>query len=161
MGSNLSTFITTLQKSKLFAECPNCMEEFPLSKALLFDGTKQFPSKAEIKRLDLEKELEESLADLVKRHERATTGSEKISIAVGIGKIIEKILPAHKDFKMVSSDCRFLGEPIDMIAFQGLSENKINKITFLDVKTGNANLNKHQKQIRDAVRDYEVKWKVV
>jgi predicted Holliday junction resolvase-like endonuclease len=127
----------------------------------LFDGRKKFPVDAEARQSEMEQQLEERLADLMKRQQRATIGSEKTAIAVGIGKIVEKILPAHKDFKMVASDCRFLAEPIDMIAFQGLSENRIQKITFLDIKTGNAKLNTHQKQIRDAVKDGKVKWSKV
>jgi len=62
---------------------------------------------------------------------------------------------------MIASDCRFLAEPIDMVVFHGLSDNKINHITFMDVKTGKAHLNDHQKTIRDAVNDHKVKWKVV
>lgn len=62
---------------------------------------------------------------------------------------------------MVATDCRFLGEPIDMVVFDGMSENRINKITFLDVKTGNAALNKHQRLVRDTIEDQKVKFKVI
>ncbi len=48
-----------------------------------------------------------------------------------------------------------------MIVFEGASENKINHITFLDVKTGNASLNKHQRQVRDAIKDHQVKSEVI
>jgi predicted Holliday junction resolvase-like endonuclease len=82
-------------------------------------------------------------------------------VAVGIGKIIEKILPAHKNFTIPPPDCRFLGEPIDMVVFDSISNNDINHITFLDVKTGNAKLNPHQKLVRDAVNAHNVEWKVV
>ena len=156
---DISSMIRTLNKSKLIAECPHCGDEFSLSKALLFDGRGKFPSKAEAKRLELLEELKERTADLLLRQKRATTKSEKTAIAVGIGKIIEKILPAHKNFDLIPSDCRFLAEPIDMIVFDGASENKIKNITFMDIKTGGATLNKHQKQIRDAVQDHDVSWR--
>lgn len=103
-------------------------------------------------------ELKERTSDLLERQKRATTKSEKTAVAVGIGKIIEKILPAHKNFKLIPSDCRFLAEPIDMIVFDGVSNQKIKNITFMDVKTGNASLNTHQKQIRDAILDHDVNW---
>lgn len=156
---DVSALIKTLNKSQLIAECPYCNEEFSLSKALLFDGRKEFPTKAEAKRLELLEEIKERAAELLERQKNATTKSEKTAISVGIGKIIEKILPAHKNFMLTPADCRFLAEPIDMIVFDGVSENKIKNITFLDVKTGNATLNTHQKQIRDAVLDHEVKWR--
>lgn len=161
MPSDITTFIKVLQKSKLYAECPNCGEEFSLAKALLFDGKGKFPDAAEMRRLELENELKERLTELTEKREKAQSRSEKGAVSVGIGKIIEKILPAHKNFTITSSDCRFLGEPIDMIVFDGVSENKIKHITFLDVKTGEASLNKHQRLVRDAVQDHNVEWKVV
>ena len=156
---DISAMIKTLNRSKLIAVCPHCGDEFSLSQALLFDGRKEFPSKAEAKRLELLEELKEKTADLLLRQKRATTKSEKTAVAVGIGLIIEKILPAHKNFDLVPADCRFLAEPIDMIVFDGVSENKVKKITFMDIKTGGAVLNTHQKQIRDAIRDHDVSWR--
>jgi predicted Holliday junction resolvase-like endonuclease len=159
LSLDVSSMIRTLNRSKLIAECPHCGDEFSLSKALLFDGRGKFPSKAEAKRLELLEELKDRTADLLLRQKRATTKSEKGAIAVGIGLIIEKILPAHKNFDLVPADCRFLAEPIDMIVFDGVSENKVKKITFMDIKTGGATLNTHQKQIRDAIRDHDVSWR--
>lgn len=161
MPSDVTTFIKVLQKSKLSANCPNCGHHISLSKALLFDGRKKFPEAAEVKRLELVKEIDDRVADLVERQKKAKTKSEKTATAVGIGKIIEKILPAHKNFTIPASDCRFLGEPIDMIVFDGISQNNINHITFLDVKTGAARLNAHQKLVRDTVNEHKVKWSVV
>ena len=158
MSLDVSSLIQALNKSKLVAECPHCGDEFLLSKSLLFDGRGKFPDKAEIRRLELLEELKDRSTDLLEKQKRATTKSEKTAVAVGIGKIIEKILPAHKNFDLIPADCRFLAEPIDMIVFDGVSENKVDKITFMDVKTGGATLNKHQRQIRDAINDHNVKW---
>jgi len=159
MSSNLSSFISNLQKSNLFAECPHCGEEFSLSKALLFDGRGKFPEKAQQVRTEWEDEIKERIADLAKLQKQAKTKPEKAAVAVGIGKIIEKILPAHKNFKMIPADCRFLAEPIDMLVFDGLAQNKIKHITFMDIKTGHAKLNTHQKRIRDAINDNSVEWR--
>ena len=62
---------------------------------------------------------------------------------------------------MVSGDWRFLAEPIDNIQFNGLVDNKIDHITFMDIKTENGKLQQNQKQIRDAVIDHKVKWRYV
>ncbi|MCZ6581940.1 MAG: hypothetical protein O6761_02060 [Thaumarchaeota archaeon] len=69
------------------------------------------------------------------------------------------MLPTHKNLNLEPADCGFIGEPIDMIVFDGVSENKIKQITFMDVKTGQASLNTHQKMIRDAINDHNVKWR--
>ncbi len=39
---NILKFIEQLKASKLYAECGECGEEFPLSKAVLFDGLGDF-----------------------------------------------------------------------------------------------------------------------
>jgi predicted Holliday junction resolvase-like endonuclease len=50
-----------------------------------------------------------------------------------------------------------LAEPIDFIAFDGLfQENKVDKITFIDAKTGEASLTPRQKSIRKAVDNGKV-----
>lgn len=159
LAVDTSDLIKNLQKSKLIAECPHCGDEFALSKSLLFDGRGDFPDKAEQRRQELLRQLKERSSELLERQKRATTKPEKAAIAIGIGKIIEKILPAHKNFGLTPSDCRFLAEPIDMIVFDGISENKVNKITFMDVKTGKASLNQHQRQIRNAIEDNDVSWR--
>ncbi len=161
MKSNFSELINNLKKSKLVAECPNCLEEFSLASITMFDGTKKFPEMAESRRLEWQKEFDDRFAELKERQIRADSGAEKKAIAIGIGKIIEKVIPAYKNFNMVSSDCRFLAEPIDMIVFDGVSELNIKHITFMDIKTGNAKLNHHQKLVRDAVVDHNVRWEVI
>lgn len=161
MVQDIQLFIKNLQKANLSAECPHCGEEFSISKSVLFDGRGKFPVTAEQVRRTLEKEIKDRIAELVERQKKAETKSEKTAIAVGIGKIIEKILPAHKNFNMIPADCRFLAEPIDMIVFDGLSQNNIQKITFMDVKTGKAALQPNQKKIRDAVKDHNVEWRLL
>ena len=157
-SAQITTLIRNLNNSRLFAECPNCGDEFSLSKALLFDGTKKFPESAELIKLQCELALKEQIKELSEKQKQAPVRSERAAVSVGIGKIIEKILPIHKFFDIVASDCRFLAEPIDMIVFDGASKNKINHISFMEIKTGAARLNDHQKIVRDAVNDHQVKW---
>lgn len=161
MPLNIQQFIQNLQKANLVAECPHCSKEFSISKSVLFDGRGKFPDTAEQARCTLEREIRDRIAELVERQKKAETKSEKTAVAVGIGKIIEKILPAHKNFNMIPADCRFLAEPIDMIVFDGLSLNSIQKITFMDVKTGKAALQPNQKKIRDAINDHNVEWRLL
>jgi predicted Holliday junction resolvase-like endonuclease len=67
-----------------------------------------------------------------------------------------------KDFKWTVPDCKFIGDPIDLIIFNGLSIQKINSISFVEVKSGKTvRLNEHQKSIKDAVEDKKVSYKVV
>ncbi len=159
MTSNVTGFIKDLKKSYLNATCPNCRNEFSLAKALLFDGTKQFPQTAELTRLEWEQRLVDRISELKVKKNKTAARSQTGAIASGVGKILEKILPAHKNFDMESADWRFLAEPIDNIQFHGLVNNKITNITFMDIKTQNGKLGKNQKQIRDVIIDHKVKWR--
>lgn len=158
---SVTKLISNLHVSGLVAECPSCNEEFSLSKAVLFDGRKRFPEEAIKIRQELESELEQRIEDLKKRKVRADTSVEIGAISSGFGKIIEKVLPAYKNFGMPLNDCRFIGEPIDMLVFHGSSEMKVNHITFMDVKTGRGRLDNDQKAVRDAILDHKVKCKVL
>lgn len=158
---NILKLIDQLKASKLSAECTQCGEEFPLSKAVLFDGLGEFPEPAELRRKEMLVELQAKLDELKKRKVSAGPGAEKKAIEVGIGKIIEKVMPAYQNFGLPISDCRPLFEPIDMIIFNGMSTASIQSITFMEVKTGNSRLNEHQRLVKEAVSEGKVSVQVV
>ncbi len=159
MASNLTGFINTLKNSHLNATCPDCNNEFSLSKALLFDGTKQFPQTAELTRAEWEKRLVDRDSELKVLKKNTIAKSQMGAVSSGVGKILEKILPAHKNFDEEMADWRFLGDPIDNIQFNGLVDRKIYHITFMEIKSQNGKLSKTEKQIRDAILDHKVNWR--
>ena len=108
-----------------------------------------------------EKEIKERRNDLKKFKISVDKTSEERAVSTGIGKILEKVLPYYKDFKIPLSDCRFLAEPLDVIVFEGASKNDVKNIIFMDVKTGNANLQKNQRQIRDLVIEKKVSSELI
>ena len=151
--------IKKLKESGLFAVCPDLQEQFRLSEAVLFDGTKSFPEEALEVQQTLQRELTEREEELGKKRKLITTKAQMTTRAVNVGKNLEKILPTMKDFKWTMPDCKFLGDPIDLIIFNGLSVNKVNSISFVEVKSGKATLKKNQKSIRDAIEDKKVVYK--
>lgn len=90
----------------------------------------------------------------------ATEGAQKTTKAVNIGKNLERALPTIKDFKWIVPDSKFLGDPIDLLVFNGLSSGNVDSLSFVEVKSGAARLNAHQKSIRDAIEDHKVSYKV-
>lgn len=156
---NTEQLIKQLKESNLYAECP-CGGEFKLSNALLFDGIRGFPQEALEKQKELKEELKERDEDLKKRGKLATERAEKTAMTVNIGKKIEVVLPTMSDFKWKLADCRFLGDPIDFITFNGFSMNYINSLSFIEVKSGAARLNDHQKAVKEAIEDKKVSYKI-
>lgn len=158
---DIGQLIGQLKSSRLIAECPECGQDFPLSEAILFDGLGDFPEAAHLRREAMLNELQQRLEELKRRKHSAGPGAEKKAIEVGIGKIIEKVVPAYKGFGFPICDCRPLFEPIDMIVFNGLSKASLKSITFMEIKTGASRLNNHQKLVKDAVCDGKVGFQVV
>lgn len=152
--------IRKLKVSNLYAECP-CGEEFKLADAIFFDGTKPFPTEALQIQRQLNDELKNRESELKKKRKLATEKAEITTKAVNIGKNLEKALPTLRDFKWVVPDSKFLGEPIDLIVFNGLSMGNVQSLSFVEVKSGAATLNKHQKSVRDAIYDHKLAYKVI
>lgn len=155
-----ANIIEELKRANLVATCSHCNCDFELSKTIMFDGRSQFPDVAQKKREQMLLELNERMEGLKKR-KISVEGAEKKAIEVNIGKIIEKVVPAYKHFTMPLNDCRPLFEPIDLIVFNGASKSMVDYITFLEIKTGEARLNQHQKAIKHAIDDKKVRYEEV
>ena len=81
------------------------------------------------------------------------------SRAVLGGKFTEQMVPFFPDFRYDPTEVRFIGSPIDMIAFPGLAKGDPEEIVILEVKTGkSAALTPAQKKIRRLVEDGMVRW---
>ena len=154
---NTEQLILDLKKSKLTAEC-DCGEEFCISDVPLFDGSKPFPPEALIVKNELMEELKEKENELLKDIKNASEKARITAKSVNVGKNLEKIFPAMKGFELELSDCRSLGDPIDLLIFNGFSRNNITSITFFEIKSGNAKLNGHQKVIKEAIDKERVEF---
>lgn len=82
----------------------------------------------------------------------------KRSSAVVSGKVTEHLTPYIGTFPYNPQDVRFLGAPIDLIVFDGLSEGDLRGIIFLEVKTNTSNLSTRERRIRDAIQARRVAW---
>lgn len=84
------------------------------------------------------------------------------SRAVIVGKVIEHLVPyTPYIFPYNPKDARFIGSPIDLIVFDGSDEGEIRQVIFLEIKSGSSALSPRQRQIRDAVEDGRVVWRIL
>ena len=98
-------------------------------------------------------DLEERLTTETENRKKVT--SQKKSSEVRLGHIAETLAPFLDQFDFDPENCTFLGQPIDYISFGD------DEITFIEVKSGNSQLNKKQRHIRDLVKAKFVSWKEV
>ncbi|MEA5552089.1 Holliday junction resolvase-like protein [Anabaena cylindrica UHCC 0172] len=81
------------------------------------------------------------------------------SKSVIMGKVTEHFIPYLPDFSFNPKDARFVGSPVDFVVFDGLDEDTLRDIWFVEVKTASSSLSKRQRQIRQAIQESRVKWK--
>ena len=83
--------------------------------------------------------------------------AELKSSNIKVGKWIEDFFPFAKDFPTSPENFKFLGEPIDGVAFDIKNE----KIFFMEFKTGKSGLSEKQKIIKNLVEEKKVEWKEI
>jgi predicted Holliday junction resolvase-like endonuclease len=81
------------------------------------------------------------------------------SQAVVLGRVTEHIAPYLPEFELNPRDARFIGSPIDLIVFNGLTEGDLKNIVFVEVKSGESQISTRERKIRDIVKEGLVEWR--
>ena len=101
-----------------------------------------------IQQISINRRLKKVRQDAVKR-----------SGAVKGGQLAEQIAPFLPEFPCDPADARFIGKPVNFIAFPGLSESdQVDEVLLIEVKTGSSQLNSHEKGIKEAVKAGRVRY---
>lgn len=85
----------------------------------------------------------------------------KSSITTLLGKVGEHIAPLYmvRELGVDPRDLRFIGTPVDYIAFKGLSNGNPEKILFIEVKTSQSGaLTERERSIKSLIESKKVEW---
>ncbi len=95
--------------------------------------------------------------------EAARRDSVARSHAVVSGKVREHLAPLLPEFagSFDARDARFLGSPVDFVVFDGLDAGRLERVVFVEVKTGSASLSGRERLVRDAIEQGRVEWRVL
>jgi predicted Holliday junction resolvase-like endonuclease len=74
------------------------------------------------------------------------------------GKTLEKLVPFLDNFPYDAHDIRWLGDPIDLVIFDGQSAGDLKQIVLCEVKSGMGRLTRTQNKIKELVSKKRVKW---
>lgn len=86
----------------------------------------------------------------------------KRSHSVIKGKITEHFLPFLECFPFNPRDARFIGTPVDLVVFDGLSDGECRQIIFIEVKSGQVvSLSSRERSVRECIRQKNVLYEVV
>jgi len=84
------------------------------------------------------------------------------SRAVLGGKFTEQMAPYLPEFKYDPTEARFIGSPIDLIVFPGLSRGEPEEIVIMEIKSGrSAQLSPQERKIRQLIEDGMVRWELL
>lgn len=109
--------------------------------------------------------LESTVDSTVKQAvDEARKDSIKRQRSILKGQATEHLAP-YINSKYSPKDYKFIGDPIDYIIYDGLSEIKskddtIKSIIFMDIKTGKSQLNRAQKAVRECIQQGNVEFQV-
>ena len=75
------------------------------------------------------------------------------------GQLAEQVAPFLPGFPCHPGDARFIGKPVDFIAFPGITEdNTVHEVLLIEVKTGKSALSGREKEIKRAVAEGRVRY---
>jgi predicted Holliday junction resolvase-like endonuclease len=75
------------------------------------------------------------------------------------GKALEKLVPFLEKFPYDPHDVKWLGDPVDLVIFDGYSNGRDpKKVVFCEVKSGDSDLSQSQKKIKRLVDEKKVEW---
>jgi predicted Holliday junction resolvase-like endonuclease len=104
------------------------------------------------------------VGSIVKEHEwtekipKIRKDSVEKSRQVLTGQFSEQLAPYMPDFPYNPTECRFIGKPIDFIVFKGLDKNEPEEVVFVEIKTGESQLNSNERKLRDLIKEKKVSW---
>jgi len=94
--------------------------------------------------------------------EQARKSAVNQSRAVLGGKFTEQMAPYLPEFKYDPTEARFIGSPIDLIVFPGLSRGEPEEIVIMEIKTSrSAQLTPQQRKIRQLIEEGMVRWELL
>jgi predicted Holliday junction resolvase-like endonuclease len=94
------------------------------------------------------------------RKKAVQDGINKSRAVLG-GKFTEQMVPYLPEFKYDPTEARFLGSPVDLVVFPGLSQGEPREIVIMEIKTGNSQLTALENKIRKLVESGMVRWELL
>jgi predicted Holliday junction resolvase-like endonuclease len=120
-----------------------------------------------------ERELERSAWDRAeilfkewktKEEERIREDAIRRSAATIIGKVGEHLAPLliASNYGINPKDMRFIGTPVDFVAFKGLTEGWLEEVIFIEVKSGETmDLTPRERMVSETITSGRVRWLLI
>lgn len=141
-------------EDQLAGLCPLCHGVIRLSEMEIFyipDRKDDFLTEVRRKERELEDTKLEIRKDAIKR-----------SRSKLMGDLFEQVRPYLPGFDYEPGDLRSIWDPVDYVCFHGLALNReVERITFVEIKSGKSKLTAVERSIREAVENRNVDFRTV
>jgi len=98
----------------------------------------------------------------LEEREKAVKEAIAQSRAVLGGKFTEQMAPYLPEFRYDPTEARFIGSPIDLIVFPGLSRGDPEEIVIMEIKSGRTvQLTPQERKIRQLIEEGMVRWELI
>ena len=98
----------------------------------------------------------------LEEREKAVKEAIAQSRAVLGGKFTEQMAPYLPEFRYDPTEARFIGSPIDLIVFPGLSRGDPEEIVIMEIKTGKTGqLTPQERKIQQLIEEGMVRWELI
>jgi predicted Holliday junction resolvase-like endonuclease len=159
MAQSHQDLINFLQQNGFKANCPTCGEGIKLKDSSLF-SLDNFNAQAKRLLNEKKEELKIQREEISKKKVSTQKRVETTTGSVNMGFILERLAPVLEHFPFDKNDCRSVFDPIDYVIFEGLQKTgKVQKIFFVDIKSGKAKLKANQKAIKQMIEQKKVEFK--
>lgn len=159
MAQSHQDLINFLQQNGFKANCPTCGEGIKLKDSSLF-SLDNFNAQAKQLLNEKKEELKIQREEISKKKAATQKRVETTTGSVNMGFILERLAPVLEHFPFDKNDCRSLFDPIDYVIFEGLQKTgKVQKIFFVDIKSGKAKLKPNQKAIKQMIEQKKIEFK--
>ena len=104
---------------------------------------------------------------LTKLVDLETKGKEMRRVAIEratktkLPKLLKRVVPTFADRKLNPQDIKTVFHPIDFVVFDGLKNDKVDRVLFLDRKTEDASRASIQESITNAIGTESVSWETL
>jgi len=159
MAQSHQDLINFLQQNGFKANCPTCGKGIKLKDSSLF-SVDNFNAQAKQLLNEKKEDLKIQREAIGKKKSSTQQRVETTTNSVNMGFILERLAPVLEHFPFDKNDCRSLFDPIDYVIFEGLQKTgKVQKIFFVDIKSGKAKLKANQKAIKQIIEQKKVEFK--
>ena len=98
----------------------------------------------------------------LEEREKAVKEAITQSRAVLGGKFTEQMAPYLPEFRYDPTEARFIGSPIDLIVFPGLSRGDPEEIVIMEIKSGKTGqLTPQERKIQQLIEEGMVRWELI